>query len=315
MNNNSSKTVLKAPYRRIIPLSFRERYWKLRAWAIALATRPKARWDFAANVLTKFGKSIYKANTPHGPLWVDLRDIGVGRSIFINGYYEKSESMYIRNSLSSGMSYLDIGGNIGYFATLAGELVGASGQIVVIEPENHNFTLLQRNLKMHNITNAKIYNVAAGQRPCVAKLYKASENLGDHRLYSEQITADRDYVEVPVVKIDDLYRDEVLRVPDFIKIDVQGYEPFVIAGLEDTILKSRHISVLTEYWPIGIKAAGGDPAAYLTWFDDRDFKCHLLGENGELIPIEIGNVDARLPELMPEWPGAQLLNLVFVRLQ
>jgi len=45
---------------------------------------------------------------------------------------------------------------------------------------------------------------------------------------------------------------------DFIKIDVEGAEPLVIAGARDTIADNAHIVIVMEWSPGQVRAAGFD---------------------------------------------------------
>jgi FkbM family methyltransferase len=210
------------------------------------------------------------------------------------------------------MTYLDVGGNLGYLATLAAKLVGETGRVIAIEPEPYNFSLLQKNFKLC-ARNAIAVNAAAGGAPGTAKLFKSAGNLGDHRLYSDGESAGRAFVEVPVVRLDDLFVANNWPAPDFIKIDVQGYETHVIAGLDGLVRGTKPRAILTEYWPIGIRNAGGDPAAYLEWFRAHGFACSVIHADCSLKPVEVSRVDEHLPPLNPAVPDAQMLNLLFQR--
>jgi FkbM family methyltransferase len=305
-------SLLVRAYKAAVPGRVRRPLWQLRTWAGAMATSRAARRDWLARGLITARRPVRAVRVPHGRLWVDLRDIGVGRKIFVHGRYEEPEAAALRDSLRPGMSYLDVGGNLGYLATLAAKLVGPSGRVVAVEPEPYNFSLLRRNLRLNAPSHAVAVNAAAGAAPGTARLFKAAENLGDHRLYADGQTGGREGVDVPVVRLDALFAANGWPAPDFVKIDVQGYEPFVVAGLDGLVTADRPRAILTEYWPVGIRNAGGDPAAYLEWFRARGFSCHLFGDSGTQ-PVEYGAVDSHLPPFDPALPDAQMLNLVFRR--
>ncbi|MBP3959330.1 FkbM family methyltransferase [Gemmata sp. G18] len=300
-------------YQSLVPAFVRGPLYHWRAWAAALVTSPAARGEWIAKRLVSCGRAVRTVRVPHGRLWVDLRDFGVGRRIFIHGRYEEPEAAVLRAVLQPGMTYLDVGGNLGYLATLAAKLVGETGRIIAIEPEPYNFALLQKNLKLNARERSTAVNVAAGGAPGTAKLFKSVGNLGDHRLYTDGDSSGRAFVEVPVVRLDDLFAANNWPAPDFIKIDVQGYEPHVVAGLDGLIRTNRPRAILTEYWPIGIRNAGGDPAAYLEWFRARGFECSLIGADCGLTPVAVERVDDHLPPLNPAVPDAQMLNLLFRR--
>ena len=305
-------SLLVRAYQSVVPARVREPLWVWRTWAYALATTASARREWLAKRLVTLSHAVRNVRVPHGRLWVDLRDLGVGRRIFVHRRYEEPEARILRAALKPGMTYLDVGANLGYFVTLAAKLVGETGRVIGLEPEPYNFRLLHRNV-IHNTPWAVAVNAAAGNKPGTAKLFKADRNLGDHRLYTDAESANRPFVEVPVVRLDDLFRMNGWPAPDVIKIDVQGYEMQVIQGLNGLVDASRPSVVITEYWPVGIRNAGGDPKAYLDWFRERGFSCALVGADCSLTPVDVADVDKHLPPFNPVVPDSQMLNLLFQR--
>lgn len=313
MSTADDDSRLARAYRAILPARVRGPLWRLRARAAKLAASGAARRDLLADVLVAFGRPVRWVRAPHAGLWVDLRDYGVGRKVFVHSRYEEDEAAVLRESLKPGMTYLDVGGNLGYLATLAAKCVGPTGLVVAVEPEPYNFSLLERNLRSVSRGRGVAVNAAAGGAPGTATLFKADSNLGDHRLYSDDATTSRAGVQVPVVRLDELFAANNWPAPDFVKIDVQGFETHVVAGLGALADGGKLRTVLTEYWPIGIRSAGGDPAAYLDWFRSRGFACYLIGPDAAPALLKYEEVDSHLPPFDPEWPDAQMLNLVFRR--
>jgi len=64
--------------------------------------------------------------------------------------------------------------------------------------------------------------------------------------------------------LDDLLKELGYEKIDFIKIDVQGFEGLVIEGGGKIIEKNKPI-IFFEYWPWGIKNAGGNEDALIDW--------------------------------------------------
>ena len=103
-----------------------------------------------------------------------------------------------------------------------------------------------------------------------------------------------------------------LETIDFLKIDVQGYECHVLAGMQTIIGCSTSLTVLAEYWPIGLRWAKSRPEQFLEFFRTRGFEVYHLGEDGVEREIEWDKIDDHLPDL-PGRPGSIYLNLVFRR--
>ena len=111
-------------------------------------------------------------------------------------------------------------------------------------------------------------------------------------------------IEVVARPIDALLAENDIETLDLIKIDVQGYEPKVIAGLCDTITRSPKITLLTEFWPKGIQDAGGDPREFLKTLRELDLTLHELKANGEITELKDDE------DLIARHPGRRYTNLV-----
>ena len=67
-----------------------------------------------------------------------------------------------------------------------------------------------------------------------------------------------DQVTVPVETVDGLVAKHQLARVHVVKMDVQGYEPFVLDGIQETIERHRPI-IVTEVWPSGMAGQGRTP--------------------------------------------------------
>jgi FkbM family methyltransferase len=120
--------------------------------------------------------------------------------------------------------FVDAGANLGFYTV---RLAKYYKHVYAFEPEPRNFTLLSKNVELNNITNVSLLNFALGDKNEKKYFYpKGSASTFLSGFVNEKP------IEVSVVKGDDL-----LDKADVIKIDVEGYEYFVIKGLESTISK------------------------------------------------------------------------------
>ena len=101
-------------------------------------------------------------------------------------------------------------------------------------------------------------------------------------------------IEVAVVRIDDVIPAKNI---DFVKIDVQGSEPFVIAGGARTLAAADLI--ILEWWPYGMARMGSDPQAVTTFLRDHFKRVTIAeGEEGVVPASEAADIVAdRLLEM------------------
>jgi FkbM family methyltransferase len=177
------------------------------------------------------------------------------------GVYEKAETKFFYTACRDGMTFLDVGANIGYYTALAARIVGPNGNVIALEPDPESYQYLEQTIKANAVGNVRAFQIAASDSPATLPLFISKDNRGDNRLYAP--AEKRPQIEVEARPIDELLSENNINTVDLIKIDVQGYEPKVIAGLEKTINQSPNLTILMEFWPKGIAEAGGDAKKFL----------------------------------------------------
>jgi len=183
----------------------------------------------------------------------------VGRGLYRRGVHEPGLTKYLLDTFSNspGGNFLDIGANIGYFSCLLGKLAGPTGRVISIEPEPQNRQLLESNLRINNLTNVTVHSCAVGAADGTARMgiYKPA-NRGRHSLVD--LESCKEFIDVPVRRLDELLKNSGVASWTLMKIDVEGFEPFVFAGAADTL--SRTESLALEFAPACWKKSNIDPA-------------------------------------------------------
>ena len=199
------------------------------------------------------------------------------------GVYEKAETRFFQSACRDGMTFLDVGANLGYYTALAARAVGPNGRVLAVEPDPDSFGYLEQTIAANAVGNVQAFPVAASDAPATLPLYISTDNRGDNRLYASG--EDRPQVEVTARPLDALLRENKIDTVDLIKIDVQGYEPKVIAGLRETIAASPNLTLLTEFWPQGIDEAGEDANEFLQTLRELGLTLHELQPDGSLAEL------------------------------
>ena len=179
--------------------------------------------------------------------FVHRRD-AIGRHIAKYGTHEPLLTKWFSDYLSAAQPglFIDVGANLGWHALHAARH-DTTETVIAFEPNPFNAQLLERNRALNDITNIVIKTSAVGAECGQARLhcYKSS-NLGRHSLvtdygYESQI--------VPLTTLDQALIALGLdrRPVTALKIDVEGYEPAVIAGASRTLERTN--AVIVEYSP------------------------------------------------------------------
>jgi FkbM family methyltransferase len=172
-----------------------------------------------------------------------------------DGIYERCETVLTCQIVKPGDTVLDIGANIGYYTLLASKLVGSSGQVYAFEPELQNFEILKWNVDNLGHENTICTNAGISDYTGEANLFLCRDNPGGHHLHEPVDFEEAQAVQI--TSVDDFLKGEAERV-DYIKIDAQGAEQSILAGMKNTLEKNRDtLKLLLEFAPGALNASVG----------------------------------------------------------
>jgi FkbM family methyltransferase len=168
--------------------------------------------------------------------------------------------------LRPGMTFYDVGANVGFFSMIAARRVGQSGGVHAFEPLPVNATALAHNVELNGFANVQLVEAAVGRETGRAELAVTEESVQAHLVAIASTVPTLRTIEVAVTTID----AEVAAgrpAPDVVKIDVEGAELAVLEGMAAT---------LEEHRPIVVCELHGTHAEVCDFFDDRDFRLGTL---------------------------------------
>ena len=149
---------------------------------------------------------------------------------------------------------IDLGANVGIYTKVLAE---NSKHVYALEPEPGNFLELQENMKYFD--NVSLYNMAASNLTGSETLHLSLINNGMHRLYPSVLCFGGYNVPVKTIRVDDLIlKQEKVEKIDFIKMDVEGFEYFVIVGMTELLTRDKPV-IISEFHPDSIRESGADP--------------------------------------------------------
>ena len=198
--------------------------------------------------------------------------------------YEQAETKFFLATCKPGMTFLDIGANVGYYTALALSRMKGNGRIVALEPDPENYGFLQKTVAANAGSSSGVTITlvpkAASDHSGTMTLFTSSDNRGDNRLYANQLADSQ--CDVEVLTVDHLLDGIGIAAVDFIKMDVQGYEGFVLRGMTRTLERSRSAVLLSEFWPQGLRNAGTSPEEFLAQLESLNFDVSELRGTGEV---------------------------------
>jgi FkbM family methyltransferase len=220
--------------------------------------------------------------------------------------WEPGETALIRSWLRAGMTFLDIGAHVGYYTLLASKSVGSGGLVIAFEPSPRNYELLLAMVWRNQLTNVVCFPWAVGADNRFVDLYLDPTNTGDNRVFGSH--TEQGSVVVRMAALDAL---RVLRPPiDVVKMDVQGFEPDVVRGMQALLAASPRARVVLEYWPFGLRALGHDEREVLDYYRSLGYQVQV--QNPEQPGIEDLS-DDQILEYCSQLDGVLHTNLVLTR--
>lgn len=220
--------------------------------------------------------------------------------------WEPGETAFLRRTLQPGQVFVDCGANVGWHAVLGAQLVGPAGLVVAIEPEPRNLALLRANLWRHAPANTKVVPAAAGASRGLIELQLDEDNRGDHQTHPVgHGLPDRAARLVPMVRLDEVLGDTPV---DMVKIDAQGFDHEVFAGLHGTLAASPAPTLMIEFWLEGMEQRGVSVDATLAAYRGAGYEVGLLADDGSHHPAGDDEVVQTAEDL-----GTRFVNLVLQR--
>jgi hypothetical protein len=171
---------------------------------------------------------------------------------------------------------VDIGTNLAQnvieYATFCSKVTGFEPTPFIFECAVAN---VEENRHLYPNAEITIHPVALGEKSGTIALAMHTNNVGKNYLISDTGTR-KNTVSVDIKTLDSYNLENV----DLIKIDVEGYELYVLRGSENTIMRDRPF-IQTEILIEHCTRAGYTPQYLQNWFNERDYVRTL--KNGNVI--------------------------------
>jgi FkbM family methyltransferase len=170
----------------------------------------------------------------------------------------------LRELLTPGACFVDVGANWGYHTLLAAHLVGAGVRVISFEPDPRLFPVLRRNLSRNNLLHVKALQVAAADGEGVLQMAgfdAAQGNFGVSRLVANGDGAN--LFQVAARALDDILEEERISRADLLKMDIEGAEGLALQGLTGYLKAGRVRRILLELHPAQLAERGETAAAII----------------------------------------------------
>jgi FkbM family methyltransferase len=170
---------------------------------------------------------------------------------YLLGTTEREEQRALADHLTAGDVFYDLGANIGFYATIAGRIVGPRGQVYAFEPFPASAERIRNNAALNGFDHIRVFELAVYDRAGTVPFnlgHECQENRIGRQEPRDATGAAAPVLQVRTVALDDLIESERLRPPSVIMLDVEGAEVEALRGMAETIRRSRPVILCEVHW-------------------------------------------------------------------
>ena len=169
--------------------------------------------------------------------YAQIGDAGIVANIYYE-LFDYEDSMFLIHHLKDGNLFVDVGANVGHYSLLAAGICNA--EVMAFEPIPSTFSKLNRNVKLNKLSNKiETYNIGIGEESSYLDFTTNKDVMN-----SVAQEHDKEIIRVEVIPLDDLLKD---KTPVFLKIDVEGFEYFVLKGATNVLAKESLKYIIIEF--------------------------------------------------------------------
>lgn len=206
---------------------------------------------------------------------VDPEEPAFGAAIARHGTWEPHLGALLDRNLRPGDVVVDVGANVGVFAFRAARLVGPAGRVIAFEPDPANAALFLRGVAANRFGHVTLFPLALSDRRAVFALQGGANAwlvpAGATEVMAQAVPGDEVLATEPRV--------------DFVKLDIEGHEPFALRGLARILALHRPL-VLCEFNPRCLRDhAGQDPAGFADAIFALAGDVTAIGHDGTETPV------------------------------
>jgi FkbM family methyltransferase len=246
----------------------------LKLLKLFISDKPKLPWDSNFNT-----KDYFDYKLKIGVIVRLYRDSILCRYIYDG--YEIDEQLFIAKILRKGDYMVDIGANIGLYSLIAAKLVGRKGRVISFEPTPKIYNRFAKNIEINSFKNIDLRNIALSNIQGDFPFYISENGYDAWNSFAKTDNEKfQNKVEVPTALLDnELSISEKPKIK-FIKIDVEGWEKFIIEGGRNYFMEYSPI-VMVEFTESNTLAAGYFVQEIYDLMNELGYKWYRF-ENGQL---------------------------------
>ena len=183
-----------------------------------------------------------------------------------------------RHVYNSKLIY-DIGSNIGQYALNLSKITNFNSHIICFEPDLKAYSFLNYNVNMNKLSNISTYNFGIGEFNGQLEYFCDTKTGSRKGSFIKEFVGNNyngEHFTIEVKNLSSLFGS--LGIPDFIKIDVEGYEIEILKGLNNYDINKVKFLIETR---------SSTKEFIYNYFEKINFTCLQVDDK---IPFKINNI-------------------------
>lgn len=199
----------------------------------------------------------------------------------------------IRKVLTQGMTAIDVGANVGALMLASARAVGPTGKVYAFEPEPAYASLLAETVDLNGTSWVELRPLAVSRSNGVTTFHVSP--IGGHSSLYELPREERARqvdIEVETIKLDDaIPRGTTV---DLVKMDVEGAELDVLAGMPEIIKGNPELTIIAEFGHSHLANQGITPEVWIDSFLSLGFSAFAIDEmTGRCEPASVDGLKSK----------------------
>jgi FkbM family methyltransferase len=211
-------------------------------------------------------------------LWWKLNPSNyVESDLFWLGGKDTWEVYHIRRLVKEGSVIFDVGANFGYYSCSLAHGLRRNCKVYAFEPFPRNYERLKENLRLNHLEGCvRPFPLGLSNVSGQVAMAASSGNTGAaHILPGAGV--------ITLSTVDQICDEEQIAKLDFMKVDVEGFEVFVLKG-GDKIIRRDKPAMLVEMNPPTLKRAGVSCEELADALEQYDYRL-FIAQRKNLVPL------------------------------
>jgi FkbM family methyltransferase len=216
-------------------------------------------------------------------LYINLYQDSFLAKLIYRGVFELEEINYLKSVLKEGDTFVDIGSNIGLFTLYASKRVGENGKVLSFEPSPKTFSRFVENIELNQLNNVSQNQIGLSDKEGELTLNLSCNGMDAWETFAPDFSNKfQNQTLVPVSTLDLRLMSEDKSKIHLVKIDVEGWEKFVLLGGKQ-FFKEYSPIVMMEFTEENTNAAGYKVTELYDMMKDWGYNWYTI-KNGVLVP-------------------------------